>query len=229
MAFATQSWEEFERHTTAAIELSPDDPRVQILTVARDYREAAMDDDNPAREAAFAKALALVKAQPDNAILQEIEIDGYVRNAAYSDALGTIDRVLEKNPENRNMYNIRLSILARLEENTDIETQLRDMVTRFPEDDAVKQTLIRFYMSREESDKVEAFLREIADPSAEEPGLYLSLLQFVGELCGQDAMLAELDRSSPNFPIPRSTVRCVRVLGSNRASALKRLQPCKRS
>ncbi len=210
MAFANQNWEEFDRHSAAAIEAAPDDPRVKTLAVAADYRKASMAEDAPARQAAFERALALVEDQPDNAILQQIEIDGYVRDMTYSKALAAIDRAFEKNPDNRGLYNTRLSILAQLEDADAIEAQLRDMVTRFPEDDAIKQTLIRFYMSRQEPEKAETFLREIADPQAEEPALYLSLLQFIGELRGPEALMAELDKVIPEVADP-SLYRALRA------------------
>ncbi|MEO0369832.1 MAG: tetratricopeptide repeat protein [Pseudomonadota bacterium] len=202
MSFAGQDWEEFERHTTAAVELSAEDEKVQTLSVLRDYRAAAIAEDEGARQAAFQRALELSKTQTDSALLQEIEIDGHVRNTAYSDALDAIERALAQRPETRTLYNTRLSLLARLEDNEALETQLRDMVTRFPEDDAIKQTLIRFYMSREEPDKAENFLREISDPNAEDTGLYMSLLQFIGQLRGPEAMMEELDRVIPEVDDP---------------------------
>ena len=202
MAFARQDWAEFDRHVAAAAEQAPEDPRVQVLIVARDYRQAAMDEDGPARDAAFARALALVETQPENPILKQLEIDGHVRNTAYSDALDAIDSALAQTPDNRALYNTRLGLLARLEDNDALEAQLRDMVTRFPEDNAIKQTLIRFYMSRDEADKAESFLREISDPNAEDPGLYMSLLRFIGEVRGADAMMAELDRVIPEATSP---------------------------
>ncbi len=200
MAFASQDWDEFDRHSAAALEAAPDDPRVKTLAAAAEYRKAAVANDEPARRAAFAQVETLIKDQPDNAILQQIEIDGYVRDGTYSKALEAIDRALEKQPDNRSFYNTRLGVLARLEDNDALETQLRDMVTRFPEDDAIKETLIRFYMSRKESDKAETFLREIADPKAEEPELYLALLRFIGELHGNDALMTELDRVIAEVP-----------------------------
>ncbi len=197
MAFARQDWDEFDRHTNAAVELAPDDPSVQVLAVARDYRQAAVDEDGPARDAAFDRVLALSEAQPENPILLQLEIDGHVRNTALSDALDAIERALVLTPDNRQLYNSRISLLAQLQDYDALEAELRDMVTRFPEDDTVKQTLIRFYMSRQEQDKAEAFLREISDPDAEDPGLYLSLLQFIGQVRGQEAMMAELDKVIP--------------------------------
>lgn len=193
MAFASQNWDEFDRHGSAAIQAAPEDPRVKALAVARDYRKATLDEEELERQAAFARGLKLIDDQPDNPILQQIEIDGYVRDLTYSKALDAIDRAFEKNRDDRRLYNTRLAILSQLEDNDAIEKQLRDMVTRFPEDDTVKQTLIRFYMSRQEPEKAEDFLREIADPQADPPALYLSLLRFVGELRGPDALLAELD------------------------------------
>lgn len=202
MAFARQDWDEFERHTMAAVELAPEDPAVAALAAARDYRDAALAEDGPARDAAFARILALVAEQPENPLLLQLEIDGHVRNTALSDALDAIARALALNPENRQLYNSRISILAQLQDFEALEAELRDMVTRFPEDDTVKQTLIRFYMSRQQEDQAEAFLREIADPNAEDSGLYLSLLQFIGQVRGAEAMMAELDQVIPQATDP---------------------------
>ena len=202
MAFATQTWDEFERHSAVAIKAAPEDPAVKTLAAAADYKTAAEDKDSAALNAALARATALAENRPDDPILRQLIISGNIENMTYSTALEATERGLKAEPDNRNLYNIRLSILARLEANDEIEAQLRDMVTRFPEDETIKQTLIRFYMSRQEPEKAEVFLREIADPNAEDPALYMALLQFIGELRGPDVLLAELDKVIPQVEDP---------------------------
>lgn len=210
MAFVDQSWEEFDRHSSVAIEAAPEAPRIKTIAAAAAYRSAIQDDDGPARRAAHAQVIALTEEQPDSRILLQLEIAGYIADMTYSKALEAIDRAIANEPETRNYYNMRLAVLNQLEETAEIETQLRDMVTLFPEDDVVKQTLIRFYMSRDEADKAENFLREIADPDAEEPSLYLSLLQLIGELRGPEALMAELDRVIGEVSEP-ATYRAMRA------------------
>ena len=202
MAFDRQDWAEFDRHAQAAIELAPEDPTVRVLAVAADYRAAIEAEDDPARQAVFDRVLALSEEVPDSTILRNLEIHGYIQNLAYSSALEAIDRALEQDPDNRSYYNTRLGLLAELKDDAALEAELRDMVTRFPEDDAIKQTLIRFYLSRDEPERAEDFLREISDPEAEDPGFYLALLQFIGERQGPEALMAELDRVIPQVADP---------------------------
>jgi cellulose synthase operon protein C len=210
MAFTNQDWEEFERHADAAVEAAPEDPAVRTIEAASDYRQAIVDEDEAARRSASAQIAALRKEWPENRILQQLEIDGYVRDMAYSKALAEIDAALKKTPDDRGLYNTRLGVLARLQDNEALERQMRDMVTRFSEDETIKQALIRFYMSRDEPEKAEAFLREIADPNAEDPALYNALLGLIGELHGSEAMMKELDRVIPEVTNP-ATYRAMRA------------------
>jgi tetratricopeptide (TPR) repeat protein len=57
----------------------------------------------------------------------------------------------------------------------------------------LKAMLIRFYMSRNEMDEAEGFLREISDPTDTDPDAYLSLVRFLLEQRGVGAALAELN------------------------------------
>lgn len=193
LAFAAQDWQEFDRHASRAVRLAPEDARVQAISVAFDYRQGMVNADDAARDAAFAQALALAEGQPDNPLLQQVAIDGHVREESYDKALAALDRAIATTPNDRNLYNSRLAVLLRQQDRPALETQLREMVTLFPDDDTLKQTLIRFYMSEDAPEKAEAFLREVSDPEAEDPALYLTLVQFIRQLHGPEAAIAELD------------------------------------
>ena len=83
-----------------------------------------------------------------------------------------------------------------------VEEQLREMVDRFPDVLEVKAQLIQYYISRQQLDQAETFLREISDPAADDPGFFLDLIRFVGEVRGPDAARAEIERAIEVNPKP---------------------------
>ena len=100
--------------------------------------------------------------------------------------------MLERDPDNQLIMRQRLNVLAQLGNDDAIEAQLQDMLVRFPDNDAHKATLIRFYMSREQTDKAEAYLRGLAAAS-EEFGPKMDLVRFLLQVRGPDATRAELN------------------------------------
>lgn len=210
MAFFSQNWEEFERHAPVAIEALPDDPAAQAVAIGSKYRGAIVpDEDAAARDAVVAEAAEMRQTLPDNEILLRVLVDGAMRQGDAEAALAAINATLALSPDDRGLYRQRLRTLIELGREDEIEAQLRDEVTQFPEDDNAKAMLIRFYLARQELDEAEAFLRSIVDPSAEDPGHYPSLIQFLREFRGPDAALAELETaisSSPN-PLPFRAIK----------------------
>lgn len=202
LAFEAANWDEFVRHGTVAVEKSPDDLQVQAISLGLLYREAAVADDGPALDALVAPAEALLESLPASVLLNRMLIDNYVRNGVFAKALARIDVLIEAAPDNRQLYNQRLAILAQLQDGPAIEAQLQDMVTRFPGDTEVQGMMLRYYVSQQKFDVAEAFLREIADPAAEDPGLFLSLIQFVGQVRGEEAARAEIERAIAANPKP---------------------------
>ncbi len=201
LSFSTQDWEEFDRHSARAIKEAPEDPRVQVIAAASEYSQGVRNEDDAARDAAFERAVALAKELPENPLLQTIEIDGYMREESLDDALAAIDRAIAQTPTDRALHNARLEILWRAEDRPGLEAQLREMIVRFGPDAPFRpdqsgtllQALIGLYGESGETDKAEAFLREIADPAAEDPQLYLALVGFINQQRGTPAAIAELD------------------------------------
>ncbi len=192
IAFAARNWEEFSRHATEVIALAPDAPRTEMIALALQYEQALEARDGPARDAVRDQAAGLAQEAPDNDILQLILFDAYVRDGAIDQALVQLERMIAKQPDNRDLYTQKLVLLERQGDFTALETQLRDIVIRFAEDDEPKTQLIQFLLARGEPDKVEAFLREVSDPAAEDPTLFIDLVRFINQRQGPDAARAEL-------------------------------------
>ncbi len=192
IAFAARNWEEFSRHATEVIALAPDAPRTEMIALALQYEQALEARDGPARDAVRDQAAGLAQEAPDNDILQLILFDAYVRDGAIDQALVQLERMIAKQPDNRDLYTQKLVLLERQGDFTALETQLRDIVIRFTEDDEPKTQLIQFLLARGEPDKVEAFLREVSDPAAEDPTLFIDLVRFINQRQGPDAARAEL-------------------------------------
>ncbi len=203
MAFFGSNWEEVERHGLRLVELAPEDPRVEAITLVRDYRAAAEAQDAAAMRELGRQADEMLADQPDNALLRSILVDHAMREQDFTRALAEIDWLIEDDPTNRRHYQDRLQILAQLGDMDAVEAQLRELVELFPEDDAHKATLIRFYLSQDDLDGAEAFLRElVAAAEPDNPGPRLDLIRFLVELRGADVARAELEAAIAEQPDP---------------------------
>ena len=194
IAFLRADWQEVERHGDVVIEKAMDDPRVRAIDIGRRYRDAVLNEDPEARRAVVVEAQTLLDTLPESQILRRVLIDGYRLDSEYSKVLELIDSLIAEDPDEQDLYNQRLAILASMADEAAIEKQLLEMVGRFPQDDNIKSTLIRFYVARGEQDKAETFLRDISDPADEENNHFLSLVQFVAQTRGTDAAREELQR-----------------------------------
>ncbi len=193
IAFEARNWEEFSRHGTQVEALAPDAPRTQLISLVLRYQEALEARDGPARDALRMQAEILAAEAPDNALLQQVLFDAYIRDGALDLALQQLDKMLAKSPDNRRLYSQRLGLLEQLRDFAALESQLRQMVTRFADDPEPKSQLIEFLMTRGEIDEAEAFLRGISDPAAEDPSLFIDLVRFLAQVRGPDAARAELE------------------------------------
>lgn len=205
LAFLSRNWDEVDRHGSKAAEIAPDDPRVRAITLARAYRQAAIDEDVSKRRAYAEDAASLLKSIPENPVLRNLLIDSHLFENEFGQALTQLDWMIEREPKNIGYWRQRLSVLAQLGDNSAIEEQLREMVEIFPEESANKLALIRFYMSRQEVDKAEAFLRELAAAAPDDdPGPQLDVIRFLSEVRGVDVARAEVRDaiSKATDPVP---------------------------
>jgi tetratricopeptide (TPR) repeat protein len=160
MAFVSGSWDEFDRHGEQAAKLAPDNPRVDVIALVRAYRAAISDDDATTRRNLGIKADGMLADQPENVLLRNTLIDNALREQDFTRALAEIDWMIKFEPTNSQYYQERLRVFAMLGDMTGVEAQLREMMNVFPEDPAHLETLIRFYVSRNNLDAAEGVLRD---------------------------------------------------------------------
>lgn len=193
LAVIRQDWEEAERNYGPLAEAMPDNPTVRAIGVSLAYRQAILAEDATARDSAVGQAEELMAEVPDNILINRVLVDGYLRSGQRDRALEMVDKTIALEPENRELYNIRLALLAEAGNAEQIETQLLQMLELFPDDDNIKPTLVRFYLSQQQADKAEAFLRAGIDPAAPDTELIVELVQFLQQVRGSEAALQELD------------------------------------
>lgn len=201
IAIESGNFEEMERHGARAVQLAPENPRVQAIELVRAYRAASLAEDEPTRREVGRAALAMAEEQPENALLRMVQVDVALRDSNFDEALVNLDWMLARDPDDQRMLMQRLDILAQTGNMAAIEAQLLDMIARFPDNETNKATLIRFYMSREETDKAEAFLRDRA-AEMQENAARMDLVLFLSQARGTDAARAELTAAAAEMPDP---------------------------
>ncbi len=202
------NWPAARTQVTAALALDPDAPDLLAVKAGADYAEAVTARNDTARQAAAAQATTLLATQPDNLLLHQVVIDTLIRDQNFSAAERAVDTAIAIAPQDKNFYMIRISILLALQDEPAVEAQLQDMVTRFPEDPAMGATLLRWYVSRNELDKAEAYLRATA---ATDNVARMDLVGFLARFRTSEQALQELDRiiaeadASPAATTPPAT------------------------
>ncbi len=195
LSLEANDWEAARRHASAAAELAPEDPLVQAVNATVAYRDALSgSEDAQARRAAVTKAQALMEDNPDLMIARRVVIDDLIRDQDWTAALSAIDAALARDPEDRELYTIRLGVLNQLGETAEIRAQLEEMIERFPDDPNVPATLVRWYISQGNVDAAEAFLKARAAADPHEIDDIVTYIRFLAEARDNQTALAELDR-----------------------------------
>lgn len=203
IALGSGNLEEVERHGSHVEKIAPEDPRVQAIGLVRAYGVAAREQDEPARREVVRQVTDMMQDQPDSMFLRAVLIDAALRDSDFDVALNNLDWMLERDPDNQRMLMQRLDVLAQTNDDAGVEAQLKDMIARFPDNTTYMATLIRFYLSRENIDKAEEFLRDRVD-STEDTGPRMDLIRFLVEIRGPDAAREELRTavSEVENPVP---------------------------
>ena len=210
LAFDARNFDEFKRHGEASISLVPEDPQIRPIETALEYRQALVDTDDAAMNRIASQVRTVLEDYPDNRMLLSILVDQDVRNGNLSGALTYVDRLLESDPENKQIHEQRLSLVAQMEDTDKVEAQLLTMIEKFDDDTEIKATLLRFYLADRQVDKAETFLRDISSPSDEDPSAFVDLIRFISQVKGEDAALVEIERAIAENPEP-GTFRALRA------------------
>ena len=194
LAVELGNWDEVERHGRAALTLTPDDPALQPIRLALDYRTAVIQRDEAARDAVADEALAMLKDHPDSLILHRIRIDRLISKGGPALALPEVDAAIVLAPDRLDLQMMRFSLLMKLDRTDETGVQLKAMVAQFPDNTDVRGALISWYMAQKDFDGAEAFLRTLATDPKGPPEPFLALVQLLQTARGRPVALAELDR-----------------------------------
>ncbi len=211
MSIEAGDWEEAERDGRVAAELRPENPSVRAVLVNLDYRDALEADDAERKEEVFEEASALLQEHPDARLALRVVIDQLLLRQDWQGALAALDSAIEATPDRQNLRTLRLGVMNQIGDEDAIVEELLAMVEQFPEDENVRDTLLRWYMYRNDADAAEDFLRSEVDPNAETPDQQVQLVEFLTEVRGRDVARAELDKIIENGTPHEATFRALRA------------------
>jgi tetratricopeptide (TPR) repeat protein len=194
------NWPEAARQAKALLALVPDDPEMTAVQIGAAYAEAASKGDKAARKVQADAARALMTSRPKDLLLHRLVVDDLAQDQDFTAALAALDQALVIFPEEAQLYSLRVSLLAAMEDKPGVEAALRDMETRF-DDPAVGQALLRWYVANGQIDQAEAWLR--SKTAAEgDAGLQarVQMILFLKQFRTPDAALAEIDAALALVP-----------------------------
>ncbi|WP_172300539.1 tetratricopeptide repeat protein [Pseudoruegeria sp. HB172150] len=233
LAALADDWEAAERHAAAAaalLDAGETDPELRAVELGVRYREARGSD--PAAAAAVAEeASELLQEQPGLRLARQLVIDDRLARQDWEAALTELDAGLEQDPDEQVLYALRLAVLQQLGRPEAIEAQLRQMIDRFPDDQANRDMLVRWYVSQDRGDAAEDFLRSRIDPEDDSPDARMTLVVFLSQLQGPEAALTEIERildgteaGDPNRALYRSVRAGLIFDTGDRAAAIAEMQ-----
>lgn len=194
LALEVQNWDEVERHVAVARNLNAADPLVATGIIALDYRAALAEQDFAGATSAAEAAAVLLEGAPEIVTARRIVIDTLLRRQDWPDALTAIDSALALRPDDRRLHAFRLGVLEQLGDEEGIRAHLEGMAERFAEDEEVRLSLIRWYMSRGLTEDAEDYMRGRTTREGAEDSDYMALISFLLQAKGTEAAQAELDR-----------------------------------
>ena len=194
LAMRSGNWDEVQRHGEAAIQLAPDDPRVQAVASALDYRKAMLASDKAAAAKASARAEALLKDHPDDIVARRVAIDAHLKGSDPISALPLIEAAIKQDPTATDYRVMQFRLLAQAGRNAEAGKALAAAYEQAPENTQLRDTLVSWYVHQGDTDRAEALLRKIAGPDTGAPDGHVALVRFLAQARGADAARAELDR-----------------------------------
>lgn len=210
LSLAVGDWDGARKHGAEAARLAPEDPVVQAVNATVSYRESFQKDDSEGRAEAVKTALRLVSTEPDLMIARRVIIDDLLRSQDWKGALDAIDDAMELEPENRELYTLRLGVLNQLGEDVLIREQLARMIEMFPDDASVPSLLVRWHMSRGETDAAEEFLKQRAESEQRSVEAIVTYIRFLGDVRDRSEAIEELDRILAGDPPEETRLRALR-------------------
>ncbi len=194
LALDRADWDEVERHGGAAIQLDPDNPRVQALAVALDYRKALLARDDSGRASTAERAEALLASEPDSKVARRLIIDARLRDNQHEAALEAIDEALALDADDLELHMLRFRLLATTGDIDAASAELEATYAAFPDNPEIGETLIQWYYTQGDVDGAESLLRRLAGEDTGPTAGHATLVRFLDRARGPAAATAELDR-----------------------------------
>lgn len=194
MALERRNWDEAVRHGEAAMALDPGRIGTRAVAAALKYRSAALARNDDGQADAVADARAVLAQDGTVQAARRVVIDSLLVAGRAEQALAETDRALEVSPDSAEFNLLRGRLLARLDRSEELGAQLHRLHELSPEDEAIRNDLIRWYLRQDDFEGAEAFLRaEAGTASADVPG-NLTVVDLLRRSGGAEAARAELDR-----------------------------------
>ncbi|EIE49056.1 tetratricopeptide [Citreicella sp. 357] len=194
MALERRNWDEAARHGEAAIALDPTHIGTRAIAAALNYRTAALARDTKAQADAVTDARAVLDEDPSQQAARRVVIDSLLVAENAEAALTEVDKVLEYSSNSGEFNMLRGQLLARLNRTDELGDQLRRLYGLFPENESIRNDLIRWYLSVQDYKGAESFLRsEAGAPDTDATG-NLTVVDLLRRTQDPEAAGAELDR-----------------------------------
>lgn len=195
MASDNGQWADAKQFIGTALDVAPTDVHLRAIKIFSDYGAAVESSDTTTIIASVKEARELRKEAPDNVLAYKVVIDDLIRAQSLEEALTELDQAIKIAPTERVFYAQRLSVFAARGEDQKVEAGLVEMAKVFPDAPEMKEALLRWYISRKETDKAEALLRSQIDPASDKPDAMIALIRFISQYRGVEAAITELDKA----------------------------------
>ncbi|WP_162136615.1 tetratricopeptide repeat protein [Oceaniovalibus guishaninsula] len=194
IAIEQGQWAEAERHGRAALSLDPDHPEARVIGLALDFRKAVEDEDAAERVILADTARDILNENPDEIVAQRVLLAQLLDTEQLTEALELLNGALETDPTVLEFNVLKFQLLVGLGDTDAADAQLRRMYELFPDNEEVQQTLIAWFLDREDFDSAESFLRDRAGGDTSEPEKHAPVIALIEQARGREAATAEVDR-----------------------------------
>jgi predicted Zn-dependent protease len=209
LAILSQNWDEAERHGEILLASAEADEN-KTIDLALRFRRATVDRDEPLLRELITEAEALYAQDQTNEIIQRLLIDGYVRNQEIDSALDVLRTAVEQRPEDRDVWDMQLALIAQQGDLDAVEAHLMAMIERFPGDREIQANMIRTMVAAGRPDDAVSFMRDMIDETEEGLGAQVSLIAFLRQSEGLEAALAETESAIANRTTPSPELSALR-------------------
>lgn len=195
------NWQAAGRNADALLALQPGDGEMTAIKLGVDYAASFGKGDTEGRAKAAAAARQLLASRPDDLLLHRISIDDHTQARDFPAALAAIEAAQKVFPEDLGLYQMRVTILAAQDDKAGVEAELKKMSDLFPEEPAVGEALLRWYIGNGKVDEAEAWLRARSQGTTQTAReARVALVAFLQQYRSPEAALAEIDAALKEMP-----------------------------